>query len=41
MIVPCLLEDNTFTFPLWYSSTIRFTKERPNPQPRFLEVTPD
>ena len=29
---------STNTFPLWYSRTIRFTSDRPSPQPRFLVV---
>src|SRR5690606_7478764 len=30
----------TATFPLWYSSTIRFTRVRPSPHPLFLVVYP-
>ena len=27
-------------FPLWYSSTMRFTNDSPSPQPRFFVLTP-
>lgn len=33
-------ECATLIFPLWYSSTIRFVKDKPKPQPRFLVVKP-
>ena len=34
------IDFNTKIFPIWYSVTILLDNERPNPQPRFLEVYP-
>lgn len=40
-VVPFPSSDSfTKIFPLWYSSTIRFTSDRPSPQPRSLVVNP-
>ena len=40
-VVPLpISEDFTKMRPLWYSSTIRFAKERPKPHPLFLVVKP-